>query len=66
MTSRGNPNYIKYRQQRIKELAKLLNGKSTESHEQIIFKFAYDNGLTVKKVQEYYQILTETGMVKKK
>lgn len=66
MTSRGNPNYIKFRQQRIKALAKLLKDEPKEKHEQIMFKFSFDEGLTIKKIREYYRVLVATGMVKSK
>jgi len=60
---RGNPNFIRFRRQRIDELKKLLKSTPLEDHQRVLAQFALNHSLRIEKVREYYRLLVLVGEV---
>ena len=64
MMPRGNPYFIQYRRQNIKELRnRLLRDNPHKTRNQILADFAYEKALRIEKVREYYRLLQATGEI---
>lgn len=64
MTNTGNNPYVTDRKSNIGMLRRILiENPSKKTHKQLKANFAIRTGLTLKKVNEYYQMLVDEGTV---
>jgi len=60
----GNPKFILARKKNIEELENLLKMvKTVDERKKVLASFAYEKGLRLAKVREYYKILKDMGRV---